>query len=70
MTLVSVLVVWLIFGFDMPSNKVLFFGILSGVTYGIAYLVYYYLLSFAEVSRVMGVLYIYVVFVAQPALSC
>ena len=48
--LVSAFVVWLFVGLPKMPGSVIFFGLLSGFTYGFCYLIYYKLLKYAEVS--------------------
>jgi uncharacterized membrane protein len=62
--LVSAFVVWIFVGLPKMPGSVIFFGILSGVVYGCCYLIYYKIIKFAEISRVVGIAYAFPAFVA------
>jgi len=62
--LLSVGIIWSLVDLPTISKSVLFFGTLAGVTYGIIYLMYFRFLAYAEVSRIIGMGYLFVAFVA------
>lgn len=51
---------------DLPvlNFKMLFFACLSGITFGVVCLIYYHLLTYQELSRVIGIGYLFPAFVA------
>ena len=65
--LASSIITWAIVGMPKLGPKVIFIGILAGVAYGIIFLMYFHLLTYAEVSRVIGMGYLYAAFVAVYA---
>lgn len=62
--LVSAIIVWGIVGLPLLSKSVVFFSVLSGVVYGLVYYMYFYLLRKIEVSRIIGMGYLFAAFVA------
>ncbi len=64
LALLSAIIIGLIVGFPKTTGHTLTMGIFAGGVFGLAYLNYFRMLSYAEVSRIVGVGYLYPAFVA------
>ncbi len=62
--LAVVAVLFSIVGLPKTTGTVWLLAALAGVLYGTAYLIFYHLLAFAEISRVVSIIYIFPAFVA------
>ncbi len=62
--MISAIIVWAIVGLPLLPKSIIFFAVLSGVVYGLVYYVYFYLLTKIEVSRIIGMVYLFAAFVA------
>lgn len=62
--LASALIMWVVVGLPKMSLVIVAVGIFSGSVYGIAILNYFHMLTYAEVSRMIGISYLFPAFVA------
>lgn len=62
--LCATFIIILINGFPELTPSLIFFSLISGFSYGIVYLIYFYLLKSTEVSRIISIGYLFPAFVA------